>query len=162
MTSYYFQPLDRVYSAQEIQNLTGLIVSENTYGYELLNAAGVYEVTTTAVPYDERLYDLSLSYVITGTNAVQTWAKADKDLAATKLVAKEIMIEKYEADAKAAAGDYGPLVLLAIAAKTAASRSASEVAIIDALKTVATSLSDDLATIDAAADVDAIDAVVNP
>ena len=54
------------------------------------------------------------------------------------------------------------LILTAIASKTSAQRSANETAIIDSLKTIATNLSNDIIAIDAAADVDAIDAIVNP
>ena len=160
MALYYLAPADTAYSAAGIRSKVGL--DPTTTGVVALNYAGVYPVNEVADPYDPRFYDTTASYVINGTGADQSWSKTDKDLAESKTLAKQIQKEKYEADAEAIRDDYGALVLIAISAKTAASRSANETAIIDSIKTIATSLSDDIIAIDAAADVDAIDAIVNP
>jgi len=157
---YYLQSVDKALSPYEMKRATGL--DPEKVGVVALNTAGVYPIIDVDNPYDTRLYDVTLGYTINGTNADETWSKTDKDLAVAKANAKEIVKEKAEVAAEAARGEYGPVVLIAIASKTSAQRSANETAVIDSLKTIATNLSDDIIAIDAAADVDAIDAIVNP
>jgi len=157
---YYIQSQDAIFNDYGVKQKTGIDV--NTTGIVGLNNFGIYPITEVANPYDARLYDVTLSYTINGTNADETWTKTDKDLAVAKEAGKDAQKEKYEAEAQAIQDDYGMLILVAIAAKTSAQRSANETAIIDSLKTIATNLSDDIIAIDAAADVDAIDAIVNP
>ena len=157
---YYLQSVDKALSPYEMKRATGL--DPETVGVVALNFAGVYPIVDVDNPYDTRLYDVTLSYTINGTNADETWSKTDKDLAVAKEAGKDAQKVKYEAEAQAIQDDYGMLVLTAIAAKTSAQRSANETAIIDSLKTIATNLSNDIIAIDAAANVDAIDAIVNP
>lgn len=157
---HYLQSADKALSAFEIKRATGL--DPETVGDVALNAAGVYHINEVANPYDLRLYDVTLSYTINGTEADQTWSKTDKPLADAKEAGKDAQKEKYEAEAQAIQDDYGMLVLTAIAAKTSAQRSANETAIMDSLKTIATNLSNDIIAIDAASDVDTIDTIVNP
>ena len=157
---YYIKATDAETSATGIKSATGINVY--TTGIVGLNNFGIYPIVDVANPYDTRLYDVTLGYTINGTNADQTWTKTDKDLAVAKEAGKDAQKEKYEAEAQAIQEDYGMLILTAIASKTSAQRSANETAIIDSLKTIATNLSNDIIAIDAAADVDAIDAIVNP
>jgi len=131
-------------------------------GIVALNFAGVYPVVDVANTHDTRLYTIALSYTINGTNADQTWTATAKPLADAKTAGCDAQKEKYETEAVAIRDDYGNLMLIAAAAKTSAQRSASETSIIDSLKAIATNLSNDLASIEAAADVDAINAIVNP
>ena len=157
---YYLAPADRAYSATEIKRKTGL--DPKSTGIVALNFAGVYPVVDVANPHDKRLYTVALTYTVNGTGADQTWTATAKPLADAKVAGSDAQKEKYEAEAVAVQDDYGNLTLIAAAAKTSAQRSASETSIIDSLKTIATNLSNDLASIDAAADVDAINAIVNP
>ena len=157
---YYLAPADRAYSAYEIKRKTGL--DPELAGIVALNFAGVYPVVDVANPHDTRLYDVALSYTINGTNADQTWTKTDKDLAETKTVAIAIMKAEVEAAAIAAANGFPVLALAASASKTASSRDATVQAALDGVNAVLTQLVADIVTINAAADVDAIDAVVNP
>lgn len=157
---YYLAPADRAYSAYEIKRKTGL--DPEPTGVVALNFAGVYPVVDVANPYDTRLYTVALSYTINGTNADQTWSKTDKPLADAKEAGIDAQKDKYEAQAQAIRDDYGSLILIAIAGKTSAQRSANETAIMDSIKTISTSLSDDIIAINAATDVDTIDAIVNP
>ena len=157
---YYLQSVDKALSPYEIKRSTGL--DPETVGVVALNSAGVYPIVDVDNPYDIRLYDVTKSYTINGTNADETWSKTDKDLATAKEVAKKIVKEEAEVAAEAARGEYGAVVLIAIASKTSAQRSANETVVIDSLKTTATNLSNDIIAIDAATDVDAIDAIVNP
>ena len=157
---YYLAPADRAYSAYEIKRKTGL--DPVSTGIVALNFAGVYPIVDVANTHDTRLYTVALSYTINGTNADQTWTATAKPLADAKTAGCDAQKEKYEAEAVATRDDYGNLMLIAAASKTSAQRSASETSIIDSLKTLATNLSNDLASIEAAADVDAINAIVNP
>ena len=147
-------------SPYEMKRATGL--DPEVVGVVALNFAGVYPIVDVDNPYDTRLYDVTKSYTINGTNADETWSKTDKDLAVAKEAGKDAMKAKAEVDAAAITDDFGTFTLVAIASKTSAQRSAPETAIIDSLKTIATDLASDLIAIDAAADVDAIDAIVNP
>jgi len=160
MALYYLQSVDDAFTADEIKSRVGL--NPEKVGVVALNSTGVYPVIEADQPYDTDLYDPSVSYIINGSNADQTWSKTDKDLAVAKDAAKQAQKAKYEAEAAAIQDNYSSLVLIAISAKTAASRSANETAIIDSLKAIATNLSDDIIAIDAATDVDTIDAIVNP
>ena len=157
---YYLAPADRPCSATEIKKKTGLDPVSD--GIVALNFAGVYPIVDVANTHDTRLYTVALTYTVNGTNADQTWTKTARPLADAKVAGSDAQKEKYEAEAVAVQDDYGNLTLIAAAAKTSAQRSASETAIIDSLKTIATNLSNDLVAIDAAADVDAINAIVNP
>ena len=157
---YYLSSADSIYSATEIKRKTGLDPVSD--GIVALNFAGVYPVVDVANPHDTRLYDVSLSYTINGTNADQTWTAVGKTLSVAKTAGSDAQKDKYEAEAVAVQDDYGNLTLIAAAAKTSAQRSASETSIIDSLKTIATNLSNDLLAIEAAADVDAINVIVNP
>ena len=149
-----------MYSAYEIKRKTGL--DPESTGVVALNFAGVYPIVDVANPHDTRLYTVALTYTVNGTNADQTWTATARPLADAKEAGSDAQKEKYEAEAVAVQDDYGNLTLIAAAAKTSAQRSASETSIIDSLKAIATNLSNDLAAIDAAADVDTINAIVNP
>ena len=157
---YYLAPADRPCSATEIKKKTGLDPVSD--GIVALNFAGVYPIVDVANTHDTRLYTVALTYTVNGTNADQTWTKTARPLADAKVAGSDAQKEKYEAEAVAVQDDYGNLTLIAAAAKTSAQRSASETSIIDSLKTIATNLSNDLLAIEAAADVDAINVIVNP
>jgi hypothetical protein len=157
---YYLTSTDEALSADQIKSATGVRVE--TTGIVGLNNFGIYPVTEVPNPYDARLYDVTLSYTVNGTNADETWTETGKDLAVAKVAGKDAQKDKYEAEASSIQDDYGTLILTAIAAKTSAQRSANEISIIDSLKTIATNLSNDIIAIDSAADVDAINAIVNP
>ena len=159
-TQYYYQPADRTYSAHGITRKTGL--DPESTGIVALNFAGVYPIVNSDNPHDTRLYTVVRTYTINGTNADETWTKTGKDLAETKTAAIAIMKEKAGVDATAAANGFPVIALAASASKAASSRDAAVQTALDGVNTVLTQLVADIATINGAANVDAIDAVVNP
>ena len=157
---YYLRTHDKVYSANEIRRKVGIDPSVNT-NLDILNRLGVYQVVDTNPSFDTRLFNSTVSYVITDQNAVKTHTASDKPLDEAKTAAYIGLKEKYEAEMTAVVGAWGMLTLIATAAKTSSPKTDEETDVITAIKDLSTNLSADIDAVQAATSVAAIDSILN-
>lgn len=159
MYFYYYQVEDKILSSREIKSRTGINPDEVS-GINSLNAVGVYPVRSSDNPYDTKLYDTTLSYAINGGFADEVWSATDLPLADAKVGGEERL--KEAANDLASNSGFSPLLLIAAASKTSANRSTESQAALDTVVTILDNLATDVASVKAAANVAAIDAIVNP
>lgn len=156
---FYFQPEDSILSALEIERKVGL--NPLTVGDVALNVAGVFKITQTANPFDLRLFSVTKSFTVANGYAAEVWNPTPVTLSDAKVIAKRIAKEKSASDA-GTGDEFQELMLIAAASKLAADRSTVAQDALDNLTTILDALVVDLTAIDAAADVNAVDAVINP
>ena len=123
---------------------------------------GVYIVNQAEPDFDERLYDVGAAiYTINGNYVDQTWTQTAKPLADAKAAGKAAV--KDAANTAAGTGDgFYALMLIGAASRLAADRSTEAQTALDNITTILDDLVTDIQAIEAAADVAAIDAIVNP
>jgi hypothetical protein len=162
MTYYYFSGTDSIYSAFEIKRMTGLD-PEGGVGDEALNAVGVYTILDYANPYDPDFYTVTKSYAINGTSVDAVYTETAIPLADAKIAGERKAKEKAQLALEGLdnADGYGPLVLLAAAAQNASSRSADTQNKLDEIAQVLAAMLTNITDINAAADVPAIEAILN-
>ena len=158
-TTYYSTAHQKTLSAYEVKRHIGL--DPNTYGSAGLLRAGVYSITQVDNPHDTGLYDVTLSYTVSGDYAVQSWSKTDKPLDEAKTYAYKRLKEQFEVDAKALAGDWGLFALIAIAGKTSSPATPEETSVFSDLKTLFDTLTSNLSSVESASDVDTINSIIN-
>lgn len=159
-TLYYLQPADEALSASEITSQVGL--DPEFVGFLALNSAGVYPITEVTNPYDQSLYDVSLTYTVNGTNADQTWTPTPKPLADAKAAGIAALKEQAKTELETETDSYPLLALIASASRLQADRDADAEAVLADLRSTMAQLQSDIDSVNAATTVDEIDAIVNP
>ena len=159
-TLYYCKATGAAYTAHNARYVIGF--DPSTVDVTVLPSRGVYTVNQAEPDFDERLYDVGAAiYTINGDYADQTWTQTAKPLADAKTAGKAAV--KEAANTAAGTGDgFYALMLIGAASKLAADRSTESQAALDNITTILDDLVTDIQAIEAAADVAAIDAIVNP
>ena len=159
-TLYYCKATGEAYTANAARYVIGL--DPSTVDVTVLPSRGVYTVNQAEPAFDERLYDVGAAiYTINGNYADQTWTQTAKPLADAKVAGKTAV--KDAANTAAGTGDgFYALMLIAAASKLSADRSTEAQAALTNLTTILDDLVTDIQAIEAAADVAAIDAIINP
>ena len=159
-TLYYCKATGEAYTANAARYVIGL--DPSTVDVTVLPSRGVYTVNQAEPDFDERLYDVGAAiYTINGNYADQTWTQTAKPLADAKVAGKTAV--KDAANTAAGTGDgFYALMLIAAASKLSADRSTEAQAALTNITTILDDLVIDIQAIEAAADVAAIDAIVNP
>lgn len=159
-TLYYCKASGKAYTAHAARYAIGF--DPSTVDATVLPSRGVYTVNQAEPTFDERLYDVGAAiYTINGNYADQTWTQTAKSLADAKTAGKTAV--KDAANTAAGTGDgFYALMLIAAASKLSADRSTEAQAALTNITTILDDLVTDIQAIEAAADVAAIDAIVNP
>ena len=159
-TLYYCKASGKAYTASGARWAIGF--DPSTIDASVLPSRGVYTVVQAEPDFDERLYDVGAAiYTINGNNADQTWTQTAKSLADAKTAGKTAV--KDAANTAAGTGDgFNALMLIAAASKLSADRSTEAQAALTNITTILDDLVTDIQAIEAAANVAAIDAIVNP
>ena len=159
-TLYYCKATDAAYTAETALSTIG--VDPSTIDVTVLPSRGIYTVNQAEPDFDDRLYDVGAAiYTINGDYADQTWTQTAKPLADAKAAGKQAVKDAANTAAGTGNGFYA-LMLIGAASKLAADRSTESQAALDDITTILDDLITDIQAIEAAADVAAIDAIVNP
>lgn len=158
---YYSEATGKAYSGASVRQLFGIDVNGKDPD-TLADSYRIFLVEQNEPDFDLRLYtvgDAIYTINVDDKRAVQSWTAIAKELSVAKA--------KGSAEAKAKAemaitAAYPLLILIGIASKDAADRSAGEQAAMDTLVTATNNLEAQLLLIAAATTVDEINDIINP
>ena len=159
---YYSPSTGQTYTTQEMSIRFG--INTATISLEALNARGFYPVNQTTPTGDQKLYNATPVYTISGNYADQSWSYTPLPLATAK--------EAGSAEVKSTANSslarltcdcgYSTDLLTAVASQDPLARPARFQAELDEMTAISDQLDANLTAIDSATDVDEINDIVNP
>ena len=162
MTSYYCLPLDKEYSAEQVQSLFNVDV--DTAYIDTLNESGIYPVVVTEPNFDTGLYTSVLSHSIVGTEAVQVWTPVARPLPEAK--------ENATAQAKVTSNQQASDLITNSGVNVDIWTGAASQAVVDRppvyntllgeMTTIGDNLATTLTAIDTSTSVDEINNIINP
>jgi hypothetical protein len=159
--NFYIPASGQVIPETLLRAETGFDPSTDT---TVLTSNGIYPVTLTNNPYDLALYRVSVSYVVSGNEAIQTWTPDPYPLSTAKIggsgqVRTQASVEETAVVTQSGLSDE---ILTAVSGQDALDRPARFQTVLDAMSAVSDNLDANLTAIDAATTVDEINDVVNP
>ena len=163
MVPYYYSiATEQIYSDFQMQTLFGINVT--TTDITVLNQNGFYPVVFTEPSFDTALYSPNASYVIAGTDAIQTWTAAPLPLS----TAKENASQEAKTSSNTQASDLVTAsgvnldIWTGAASQLEVDRPPLYNTLLGEMATIGDNLVVTLAAIDAATTVDEINNIVNP
>ena len=162
MTSYYCLPLDKEYSAEQVQFLFNIDV--DTAYIVTLNESGIYPVVVTEPTFDTGVYTPVLSYSIAGTEAVQVWTSVARPLPEAKenATAQAKVTSNQQASDLITNSGVNVDIWTGAASQAVVDRPPLYATLLDEMTVIGDSLATTLTAIDAATTVDEINNIVNP
>lgn len=159
---YYSVATGQTYSSYQMQTLFGINVE--TTDITILNLRGFYPVISSDPDFDVFLYEPLVSYVISGVNALMTWAPVARPLPTAKANGSQEAKQKANGNEATIVIESGISneILTAVSSQDSLSRPARFQDILDAMGVVSDQLDADLTLIDSATTVDEINNIVNP
>lgn len=156
---YYSEATGKAYSGASVRQQFGIDVNGKDPD-TLADSYRIFLVNQNEPDFDLRLYTVGAAiYTISDKRAIQSWTAVPKELSVAKAEGSSEAKTKAEAAITTA---YPLLILIGIASKEAADRTAGEQAAMDTLVTAATDLEAQLLLIASATTVDEINDIINP
>ena len=160
---YYLKSAGKTLSATQIERRTG--VNPDTYGSVGLATLGIYNIVETVQPFNIRLFDVALTYTLSGSNATETWtATAKSSLTQPKVDAVKQLVEQGHGHTLSLIKESGIgfRLFVTVASMLAGDRPARFAPWFTRRQAVVTRLATNITAADAASTADAINDIVSP